>query len=88
VGDEIRLVVGAGRVRSEKTTILAEDGSDVWEGRMREANEAIGQVNSSLGPTKWPCCGALFKIQDVTTGQILEVGALREDELARTYSAQ
>lgn len=81
-------MVGAGRVRSEKTTILAEDGSDVWEGRMREANEAIGQVNSSLGPTKWPCCGALFKIQDVTTGQILEVGALREDELARTYSAQ
>lgn len=69
---------------------MAEDGSDVWEGRMREANEAIGQVKSSLEPARWPCCGALFKIQDVTTGQgrFWKVGAWREEELARTYSAQ
>lgn len=61
----------------EKTTALAEDGSHVWEGRMGEANEAVGQVKSSLEPAQWPCCGALFKIQDVTTGQgrFCKVGA-------------
>lgn len=35
---------------SAKTTALAEEGSHVWEGRMGEANEAMGQVKSSLGP--------------------------------------
>lgn len=56
-----------------KTTISADDGSHVWEGRMGEANEATGQ-----GKTEpWGQPNGLVKIQDVTTeqGRFWKVGA-------------
>lgn len=51
---------------------------------MGEANEAIGQVESSLEPAKWPCCGALFKVQDSRCDDRADSGKWVHEERRRT----
>lgn len=64
---------------SAKTTALAEDGSDVWDGRTGEANEAIGQVKSSLWASQMAVLRSFVQDSrcDDRTGQILQSGCMK-----------